>query len=123
MRPCLWYVHPEDGKPCLVTAKFEDLSWSNCIVDALDVMPDLNLFLTVETTDIWGPEASEVGKYDELWVYEREDGSRWNAGVGSWVTEESNDFTSWLTDELAYWFMEKCESLPKNGKWININES
>jgi hypothetical protein len=64
---------------------------------------------------------ARVGKYDALIAWEREDGLRWSVHLGEWVTEESNQFTSWLdTLDSAEW--ASAGTLPPGGQPVNINE-
>lgn len=91
------------------------------IYSMVEMNPDVIFFYLTQTTDIWPHEASEVGKYDALWVCEQADGYRWDAARGIWVHPDSGDFTSWLTEELGEW-IASGNRVPISSKWVNINE-
>jgi hypothetical protein len=65
------------------------------------------------------PEAGNgyVGKYDALYVWEREDGMRWSVHLGKW-TNDPTEGTSFLDDEFEEFF----SSLPAGGHPVDINE-
>lgn len=77
------------------------------------------------------PAPGYVGKYEGLWVLERSDGLRWSAHLKQWVTEESNEFSSWSDTELERDDLDADDldaveakyNLPTGHEWININEA
>lgn len=77
------------------------------------------------------PDPGYVGKYEGLWVLENEHGLRWSVHLKDWVTEESNEFSSWSDTELERDGLDADDldeveakySLPSGGEWININEA
>jgi hypothetical protein len=77
--------------------------------------------VVTDSVESWSRE-EEVTKYDELWVIEREDGLRWSASSRTWVTEESNDFTSWAQDEPVLAVHGVDLATRDGGDWRNINE-